>query len=72
VIGQAKQEIDFVEGYLNGGRERPAKSTVRVTWMVKVEVDSKADPKADRGADGRSLLRVRFKSQRGGTVERDA
>jgi murein tripeptide amidase MpaA len=37
VLGKAKQEVDFLEGYMNGGRDRPAKSTARVTWMVKVD-----------------------------------
>ncbi len=37
VLEEAKQEVDFLEGYMNGGRDRPAKSTARVTWMVTVD-----------------------------------
>ncbi len=59
VLGQARQEVDFIEGYLNGHRERPAKSTVRVTWMVRVDLK----------AEGSVSLKVQFKSERGGTVE---
>lgn len=59
VIGQHKQEVDFIEGYLNGSRERPAKSTVSFTWMVKL----------DPAAEGRVGFKVQYRSQRGGTVE---
>ncbi len=57
VVGQARQEIDFLEGYMNGQRDRPARSTARVSWMVK----------AEPGSSGR----VEFVSQRGGTVRQD-
>ena len=56
IVGQAKQEVDFLEGYLNGGRERVAKSAVRVTWMV-------------RQTEKTGRFRVQFRSQRGGTAE---
>ena len=60
VLDRAKQEVDFLEGYMNGGRDRPARSTARVTWMVKGE----------SGAPLVGRVKVRFTSLRGGTTER--
>jgi len=83
VIGQAKQEIDFIEGYMSGHRERPARSTARLTWMVKVAreagaASTAAGPAPAAAADTSSAsahepakLTVRFTSQRGGTVQTD-
>jgi hypothetical protein len=57
VVGQAKHEIEFIEGYMNGQGDRPAKSTARASWIIQ----------AEPGATGR----IEFRSQRGGTVGRD-
>lgn len=56
VLGKNRQEAGFIEGYMSGGRGGPAKSTARVTWMIKV----------DDGAQ--TAFSVEYRSQRGGTV----
>lgn len=61
VLSQARQEADFLEGYLNGRREGPARSSVRLTWMIRVTCGGKAPCR----------FRVVYRSQRGGTVYKD-
>lgn len=57
VLGKKRQEVGFLEGYMNGvGRSGPAKSTARTTWIVKV------DPAMQW------KLAVEYRSQRGGSA----
>ncbi len=74
VLGHAKQEVDFLEGYMNVGRDRPARSTARFTWMVKVgqpAKSGKSDKSKRKGAAEQAAITVRFRSLRGGTVEKE-
>lgn len=56
VVGQAKQEVDFLEGYMNAlvqYGERPAKSAVKVTWVVRVAGNgSNGDGDGDANGNG--------------------
>ncbi|MGI6631673.1 MAG: M14 family metallopeptidase [Bacillota bacterium] len=57
VLGKRRQSAGFLEGYISGtGRGGPAKSTARITWMVKVAPGTPAK------------LAVEYRSQRGGTA----
>jgi len=85
VVGKAKQEVDFLEGYLNGHRDRPARSSVRVSWVVKLEAGVKVDieelaEQRNASGQGQSCQKeepapvrectVEFRSQRGGTARK--
>ncbi len=55
ITGRPKQEVDFIEGYMSG-RRSPARSTVQVSWIVKMLPDR----------SGPVALTAEFRSQRGG------
>ncbi|MGI6620739.1 MAG: M14 family zinc carboxypeptidase [Bacillota bacterium] len=59
IMGKAKQETDFLEGYISGTKS-PAKSTVKVSWVVKLSRDHSPSPS----------VTVEYRSERGGTARR--
>jgi hypothetical protein len=59
ITGKAKHETDFLEGYVSGAKG-PAKSTVQVSWVVRVSPDHTPPP----------CVTVEYRSQRGGVVRK--